>query len=354
MSLDQGIKLLCSAAIQPSSNENYQKALAPYFDFCAGNDADPLTATPRHAAGFIWYLYDKTTVKHGQATKAMTALVHFWACNGINFERRQFPVLSKMLKGYHILKPSDTRPKKPFSYWHLLKLIPFIDRNTFYGWMIWMAVDAHHFFGGRIGECLVNSREDWPKVLSRGDIQKVGRRRRTTGLILNFGKHKTNKYGLYNAKVSVKCTCSETETDPLCPVHIALQYLKLRDREYGTDPSYPLIMNLKGMPMTQYHFRNFMKRAALYLGLDPNDYSPHSCRSGRCTDLRRANKPDWAIKIWGRWRSDCWKDYYLKLDMSDMAKISHLSYDDLGIQDSHIPRQQALTIAANNSLNNRR
>ena len=316
--------------------------MQPYWDFCAAKDLDPLTATSRQAAAFIWYMYSDTTKKHGQAQKAMTPVAHFWACNGIDFDRRQFPVISKMLKGYKVKRPSEERPKRPFTYFHLLGILDLIDRETFTGWMIWFAADIGYFLGGRIGEYLPNVREDWPQVLQRGDVEFIGKEK-VVGLIVDFKRHKTNKYGLYNAKVGVKCTCVGTNTDPLCPVHIALQYIRLRDREYGSDPDKPLILSLKGMPMTQNHFRNFMKKAAVHLGLDPKYYSPHSLRSGRCTDLKRANKPDWAVKIWGRWRSDCWKEYYLKLDMSDIAKISSLSYDDLGIQDSHIPTTQALS-----------
>ena len=341
-SLEEGIKFLCQAAIQPSSNQTYSSALNPYWDFCAINGLDPLQATTMQAAGFIWYLYQETTKRHGQAEKAVTALGHFWACNGINFDRRQHPVLSKMLKGYRAKKPSEQRPTKPFTYFHLWGILSLLDRNTFTGWMTWFALDVGHFMGGRVGEYLVKCRRDWPEVLQREDIEFIRRGLKIISMIIDFKRHKTNKYGLYNAKVSVKCTCIGTTTDPLCPVHIAVQYIKLRDREYGSDPKKPLILSLKGMPMTQQHLRNFMKKAAIHLGLEPKYYVPHSLRSGRCTDLRRAGKPDWAIKIWGRWRSDCWKEFYLKLDMSDIAKVSSLSYDDLGIQDSHIPTTQAM------------
>ena len=90
------------------------------------------------------------------------------------------------------------------------------------------------------------------------------------------------------------------------------------------------------MPISQTQMRNLMKNLARGIGLEEKYYVPHSLRSGRCTDLMRANKPKWAVKKWGRWRSDCWFDHYLKLDVSDIAKISNLTYNDLGIQNSRI------------------
>ena len=330
--------MLCQAAVKKDTNKEYARLLKPYWDFCAENDLDPLEASPRRVLEFIWYIYSETDSKQGTAAKATTALSHLWVMNGIDWNRKEHPVIGKMLKGYAVLRPSDTRPKRPFTYFHIMGLLSLIDRSTYSGWRLWGALDIGYFYGGRCGEYAAKKRKDWKRIIQRGDLQMIGDPR-IKSIIINFKKHKANKFGLYNAKVATNCTCTTT-TDPLCPVHVLLQFLKLRDREFGSEPNTPLLLGLNGMPLSQTQFRNFMKKAAIHLRLDPKFYSPHSLRSGRCTDLKRARKPDWAIKIWGRWRSDCWKTHYLKLDMSEIAKVSNLTYDELGIQDSHIPNQR--------------
>ena len=330
--------MLCQAAVKQATNKEYDRLLKPYWDFCAADDRDPLEATPRRVLEFVWYLYSETETKQGSAAKAVTALAHLWTINGLNWDRRKHPIIGKMLKGYAIKRPSDSRPSRPFTYFHMLRILSLVDRSTYCGWKTWAALDIGHFYGGRCGEYAANSREDWKSIIQRGDLQMVGHPS-VRSIIIDFKKHKANKYGLYNAKVATNCSCT-TQMDPLCPVHILLQFIKLRDREFGTNPNVPLLVGLKGLPLSQTHFRNFMKKAAKHLNLDPELYVPHSLRSGRCTDLKRAGKPDWAIEIWGRWRSDCWKKHYLKLDMSDIAKVSNLTYDELGIQDSHIHNQR--------------
>ena len=70
------------------------------------------------------------------------------------------------------------------------------------------------------------------------------------------------------------------------------------------------------------------------MDLDPNLYSFHSLRSGRATDLARALKPAWIIKKCGKWSSEVWQDFYVKLDFTDMAKLSQLSSHQLGTVDN--------------------
>ena len=87
----------------------------------------------------------------------------------------------------------------------------------------------------------------------------------------------------------------------------------------------------KGKPVRAAHVNNLIKALAVRLKLEPTLYASHSLRSGRATDLARAMKPTWFIKKWGRWRSDCWQDFYAKLDFSDIAKLSKLSLNQLGL-----------------------
>lgn len=86
-----------------------------------------------------------------------------------------------------------------------------------------------------------------------------------------------------------------------------------------------------GYPLNSNHVNNLVKNMVTKLKLNPYDYSSHSLRSGRATDLSRCNVKDEHIQKWGRWRSDCWKEHYAKLDHSDIAEITSLTLSDLGV-----------------------
>lgn len=309
------------------------------MEFCAREELDPDNASVKQLMEFVVFMYRDTPAKFNAAKSAISALKHYWNEQGKDFRLNQKSIITRMMRGYREKKPSDTRPTKPFSYFHLMAVRKkgIIDTNTYIGKLVWKALHIGYFYGGRIGEYSPKSRRDWPFILNRGDVEIVRNKSKwIISIIIDFKKHKANRFGLYDAKIAVDCVCGKMD---YCPIHEAIwKFLKVRDYHYGTDPKIPLLMKLDGMPLSQTHVRNLMKNIARALGLNPKFYVPHSLRSGRCTDLVRARKPEWAIKKWGRWRSDCWFDHYLKMDASDIAKIAALSYDDLGIQDSTILR----------------
>ena len=282
-----------------------------------------------------------TPIKHKGAKAAVTALKHYWSEQGIDFRCNERSLISKVLKGYQDLKPSDKRPTKPFSYFHLMKVIEkgLINTKCYAGKSTLGILSFGYFYGGRVGEYSPKSRSEWKLIIQRGDIEfiyKSVKRKKVISIIADFKEHKANRFGLWDAKISVDCVCGSMR---FCPIHSALlPFISARDAIFGNDPDVPLFMQLNGMPISQTHMRNLMKNLARGLGLNEKFYVPHSLRSGRCTDLVRARKPNWAIKKWGRWRSDCWLDHYLKLDVSDISKITNLTYNDLGIQDSTIVR----------------
>ena len=166
------------------------------------------------------------------------------------------------------------------------------------------------------------------------DLYFVKRKGKLISLIIDFRKHKTNKLGIYSGKVEAICSCKTG----ICPVHIIDKYMRWRESEYGPAIKSPLLLRLDNRPIPQHHVNFLIKNLVIKMGLDPKLYSSHTLRSGRATDLARALKPAWFIKKWGRWRSDCWQDFYAKLDFSDIAKISNLSLHELGILDNSITR----------------
>ena len=239
-----------------------------------------------------------------------------------------------MFRGYRKRKPSETRLRNPFTFFHMQKAMSYVDFAAYMGNLIASALCVGYFYGGRIGEYSPHSKADWSKVVLRKDLQFIGPKKRISALIIDFKKHKTNKYDLYCGKVECICSCDTG----ICPVHIIKRFVKMRD-SYLNKKKYwdkPLFMQLNKKPLAQYAMNNLIKNMIIKMGLKPEFYSSHSLRSGRATDLARAQKPSWFIKKWGRWRSDCWETFYAKLDLSDIARLSNLNWHQLGIANNAI------------------
>ena len=300
--------------------------------FCEIYGKDPFAVSPRLAQEYICYLYQFTDVTEKGASRRLTALGHFWKCHGYNWDRTRFPTICAMMRGYRKIKPSKSRPRNPFTFFHLKKAFKWINLNTYNGLLMASTLSIGYFFGGRIGEYSPHSREDWKSIVLREDLQFIGNSTNPRGLIIDFKLHKTNKFGIYSGKVECICSCNLG----ICPVHIIYKFVRYRDSEYGPSLKHPLLLQLKELPLPQYAVNHMIKNLILKMGLDPKLYSSHSLRAGRATDLARAMKPAWFIKKWGRWRSDCWQDFYAKLDMSDIAKISNLTWHELGIANNAI------------------
>lgn len=332
---NNGIKFLIGASNKQSTKDSYDKVLKPYWAFCARYDLDSLVASPRRVQQFLWYMFKYTTKKSGPAKRAITALGNYWITNGIEWKLSDNPSISKMLKGYQDLKPSDTNLKRPFSYFHMRKAIRILNLNTYSGMLLWEAFTIGYFGGGRSSEYSVKSQKSIPFILRRCDAEIINSDSARPTLVYNFRRHKTNRFGLYRAKVAVECTCDQE----FCPVHLSMRFYRLRDKIHGNNPDQPLLLQFRDgnfQPILYTHINNAIKKMASEMGLNPDDYATHSFRSGRCTDLSRARIEDRDIQEWGRWRSDCWKDHYRKLDFTDIARVSKLSYAQLGFQRTNI------------------
>ena len=269
----------------------------------------------------------------------ITALGKYWAAFGLDWDRRFHPQIRAALNGYHKLRPPIKRERRPFTIAHLLAVRRFLPLHTYDGTLIWSALLIGYFWGGRSCEYTVNESSDWYSTLQRSDLQFIYSSSDAVELILDFRFHKANKWGLYDARVAVACTCGDDL--PFCPVHDLLRFVGLRDALFGSSPlpqHRPLLIQKRnGMPMMAKHLNNAIKYLIARIGLNEDHYASHSLRSGRATDLARSGKPAYLIQKWGRWRSDCWKEFYLKLCFTDIAVLTKSSLHSLGLADTSTP-----------------
>ena len=149
-----------------------------------------------------------------------------------------------------------------------------------------------------------------------------------TALIIDFWVHKTNKLGIYCGKVECFCSCQTG----ICPDHTSFNFIAWKKRKYGDALNDPLLIRLNEKPLSQSHINFCIKNLIYKMSLNPDHHSSHSLRSG--SNWLEALKQAWFIKKWGRWRSDVWHDFHVKLDFTDNAKLSNESLHQLCIVDN--------------------
>lgn len=91
-----------------------------------------------------------------------------------------------------------------------------------------------------------------------------------------------------------------------CPIKLIGEYLKLRE---NTDSSSAFFMLRGGQPITQYIFRNCLRKVLDNIGVDCSLYDSHSFRQGRCLDLRKLGYTFKAVMEAGRWTSSAILNY---------------------------------------------
>lgn len=329
-----GIKWLCQHATRESTTNNYNTNIKFYWEYCDKYDKDYFDVSSKQVLNFIWYLYKYTSKRHTGAEQCITALGNYWKLNGFDWNRKQHPTIRMMLTGYRDRKPSIKRERNPFSFFHMQQAFEQLILTSFLGAFIGSALIIGYYYGGRASEYSVNSRKDWNKVIRRKDLVIIDDHRTDcyNSIIIDFRRHKTNRFGTFDAKVPASCACDTG----ICPTRVIMNYLRFRKKKFGKAWNLPLLLNEDGRPLKSQHLNNIIKNLIAKMGLDPNKYASHSLRSGRATDLARAKKSAVSIKKWGRWRSDIWQDFYAKLDFNDIAKLSKTSPQDLGLYDNEL------------------
>ena len=286
------IQILTKAAIEKPTQVQYESLLDDFWEFCDLFSRDSLPPSRRKVQEYICFLCFYKHVKQGAADKRITALGNFWLSNGYDWNRKQYPTINILMRGYKKLNPSDIRIKNPFTIIHMRKAFQWINLNTYNGLLLGSTFCIGYFFGGRVGECSPKSRDQWSEVIRPKDLTFIGQQSNLKSLIMDFRQHKTNKFGYYSGKVESICSCK----CGICLVHIIAKFLKFREKEYGPAINNPLLLRLDERPLPPTHVNHAIKNMVIKMGLDPTKYSSHSFRSGRATDLARALKPSWFIK----------------------------------------------------------
>lgn len=310
-----------------------------WFDFCDYEGYFHLDHSKNTIHDYVTYLCYDAEVTSGTARQSLTALAFHFYKHRISWSRASDPILSKLLRGFDVKRPSAKRVKKPICLEILHAIRSQFDLNTYSGTVQWTALLTAYYFGLRCGEYAVSTQRDTEIIVTRSNLTFTRSKSNKSVLeaIINVPAHKGDRLRKRDAHVPVACNSDCTGSahdDVFCPVHALRRYTKWRDRLFKK--WQPLFMNKhNGLPLLMSHINNIIQTAVQIIDLDPKHYSSHGLRAGRATDLARARVLGREIKKWGRWVSDIWESFYLKLDLTDIARVTRTSLQDLRLANTN-------------------
>lgn len=327
---------LVNAAIVASTEYNYRTLIRNWFRFCDRCNVNTIDSSDQVIYDYICFLFEDLDKTEGTATKSLTALSHWFAINRIKWTREGNPIITKMLKGFAHLKPSRKYPKKPITIEIVRRFVQWADLETYTGTLHWVMVLTAYWFALRSGEYSYGSKHTSHHVLKGKDLVFTWNAGRTdiVQATLNVHGHKGDPMAQRDAHVPVRCLCTvdgKPRDHVHCPVHALLKYSAQRAACGFTDDDALFICCYKRQRLLSSHVNQIIRGWLYAVGLNGNEYTAHCLRSGRATDLARAKTPAYVIKKFCRWISDCWESYYLKLDFSDLARITAVSLQDLNL-----------------------
>lgn len=276
---------------------------------------------------------------------------HWAAVNNISWSMANESILAKLLKGFDNSRPPRSRPRKPLCIEIVRRFVAFVNIKSYVGTLHYVMVLTAYWFALRVGEYAWGSKYTSHHILKGRDLTFTFNPDNSdiVQATLNVRHHKGDPRGRRDAHVPVRCICS-AEGRPVdvfhCPVHALIRFVGMRAAEGFSDDDPLFVCEERRTQLLASHVNNLIRGWVLLLDLDPADYSAHCLRSGRATDLARGKIPAYLIKKFCRWLSDCWEEHYLKLDFSDLAKVTGVSLEklNLSLSSSHL----IASAAANN------
>jgi len=257
-----------------------------------------------HIINYVAYLskkrYSSTTVKTYLSGINYKLKINNWADYTNSF------VLQKMLKGFQrIDKKTDSR--KPITLdvlKQLVQVLPAVCTSRFET-QLFKAAFCLAFFGFlRLGEVAFTSSVSDNHVIKISDISFL----KNSNVCVKIESSKTDQLGN-----SVTLILQENICKNICPVKQLKQYLSLRPNIEGH-----LFCHLNHKTLTRFQFLTVLKKALVFLGLNPLDYNTHSFRIGAATSAAIAGTSDENIKCMGRWSSNSFMRY---IRMDNLVQI---------------------------------
>ena len=207
-------------------------------------------------------------------------------------------IIKKILQGF-ARSHSHKDSRCPVTFQKLLQLIPALNnvcRNT-YEALLFKTAFTFAFFGFfRISELIGQSKG------GRGGLEMSEVKMSTSRIKIHLRGSKTDQLGLGEVISLTRVPKEPT----VCPVQSLSKFIDARPK------SEKLFVHLDGSVLTRYQFQAVLRKAAQFLGWQPQKFASHSFRIGAATTAAMNGVTESAIMKKGRWKSGAVKSYIRK------------------------------------------
>ena len=282
------------AALAPSTRSSYRSGLNRYILFCKRTYATPFPLAEIVLQLFVTSIANY--VKFSTIKVYLCGIQYQSIVCGYSEKICAMPKLHYVMRGIRRSHPNNIIRRLPITPSHLREMIQFINESLFsdHDKALWAGLILIAFFGLlRVSEytCPSKNKFDPEFHLAPSDI-KLSKCGNIISITIKASKTDPFRSGI---KVRV-CRIGGM----LCPVDAIMKYMNYR----GLSPG-PFFILSCGEVIT----RKFV--AAFVTMTLPNDINlnTHSFRIGGASAAASCGIPDSAIKILGRWSSDCYRRY---------------------------------------------
>ena len=284
--------------------ETYATGLNSYLKICAENQIRPYPVTESKLVAYASLVHETHEILAETARNYINGVVFHCKLNGLKDPRGDGTMLSLVLQGSRRLDHQDGYQKRTrfgLSGKQLATLISKLDLSDFRAARFAAYASVSYFGGFRANELVKTKagiRCRW------GDFDFRDGSRDKSYFILKQRDAKMKQFGpTYNITL--------VRTGKInCPYALLQNYRNFFD-EASVDEYAPGFMDLDGNP---YTYKSALKDVRFYLpfiGEDGMDFGTHSFRIGLATEASIIELPDSAVKLLGRWDSNCFEIYKL-------------------------------------------
>ena len=283
---------LVMSGVKQTTAKAYSSTQRSFLAFCQALKLTPLPATEQTILKYIAWLYKKGMAS-GSYNVHLSAIRNLHIINSVPHDHIRTDKVKLALRSIWISSPGPAQ-KHALDFNLLVKLWPLVQKST--NTYMWQALLSLGFYGGLRGAeyTQVNSSEG-PKVQSVTFS--------SCGKVMNFkvNSSKTKSHGF----VSV-LGCSDHE---ICAPCTMKRYLKNRLLTESVTNSSSLFIDQNARAIHKKAVDSFIKGLVASIGLDANNYSTHSLRSGAATSAASVGCNEYEIQAIGGWRSQVYKQY---------------------------------------------
>jgi len=289
---------LVGASLSESTWKSYNRAIQNFEQFRMAfhiNSSWPVAITTILA--YVAFM-SKEGWAHSSICLHLSAIAFFHKMNNWVDPTDSF-VVRKIKEGSRRLN-STSDHRRPITFTlltRIVQLLPSVCKSA-YEATLFKSVFLLAYFGFlRVGEyACTSSTGDTTRILGINDISFKTQENYMV-VVIRFSK--TDQVGN-----STTIHIGDISDKTMCPLQAMRQFLQIRPVHDGA-----LFIHFDKKPVTNYQVSKVLKLCLDSIGLNSQEFSPHSFRIGAATSAAMQGVPEETIKCFGRWSSNAVQTY---------------------------------------------